>query len=151
EILGCLESPPVTNVSARNLAYVLFTSGSTGFPKGVAVEHGSLSNYVRAIVRALDLPDESSYALVSTMAADLGYTGVYGSLCSGGTLHVIAEDMVLDGKQMSAYFEQCGIECCKTVPSLWEALMSRKNGGRVIPGRRLVLGGEATSWHLINE
>src|SRR5262249_24106216 len=85
--------PPVVQLNRGNLAYVLFTSGSTGSPKGVAVEHRSLANYVSAIAPALDLPAEASYALVSTMAADLGYTGLYGSLCSGGELHVMSQAM----------------------------------------------------------
>src|SRR5262249_31108350 len=145
------EHAPERKLHSGNLAYVLFTSGSTGLPKGVAIQHGSLKNYVRAIEPALKLPGEANYALVSTLAADLGYTGLYGSLCSGGTLHVMSEDRVLDAEAMSRYFEQRGIECCKAVPSLWQALMGGEQSEGVVPLKRLVLGGEATSWQLIEE
>ena len=141
---------PTSGVEDQNLAYVLFTSGSTGRPKGVAVEHRALNNYVHAVTKALDLP-KASYALVSTMAADLGYTGVFGALTTGGTLHIIAEDRVLDAEAMSEYFEQHGIDCCKAVPSLWKALMASKRARGVIPLQRLVLGGEALSWQLMEQ
>src|SRR6185369_734414 len=62
--------------AAENLVYVIFTSGSTGRPKGVAVEHRQLVNYVNAIWQALALPAGSSFASVSTIAADLGNTAV---------------------------------------------------------------------------
>src|SRR5262249_36304579 len=143
--------PPVVQLNRGNLAYVLFTSGSTGSPKGVAVEHRSLANYVSAIAPALDLPAEASYGLVSTMAADLGYTGLYGSLCSGGELHVMSQAMVLDPEQMRDYLERRGIGCCKTVPSLLQAQLGGQPVEGMIPQQRLVLGGEAASWELIRE
>src|SRR5262249_17807452 len=122
---------PEAELVGGNQAYVLFTSGSTGSPKGVAIEHGSLLNYVRGICARLELAEEARYALVSTIAADLGYTGVYGSLCSGGALHVLSAERVVDGGEVSGYFEERGIECCKTVPSLMKALMSGGSAERV--------------------
>src|SRR6185503_9680222 len=81
-------------VAAENLVYLIFTSGSTGRPKGVAVEHRQLVNYVNAICETLALPTGSSFASVSTIAADLGNTAVFPALCKGGTLHLLAEQRV---------------------------------------------------------
>ena len=142
--------PPTAHMDSQNLAYVLFTSGSTGQPKGVAIEHRALNNYVHAVTKALALP-AANYALVSTLAADLGYTGVFGALCNGGALHIMPEDQVLDAEGMSRYFEQRGIDCCKAVPSLWKTLIGSKRGRGIIPRQRLILGGEALSWQLIEQ
>jgi amino acid adenylation domain-containing protein len=130
--------------SAASLAYVLFTSGSTGRPKGVAVEHRQLRNYVNAILKRLALPSESSFALVSTFAADLGNTVLFPSLCTGGRLHVISQERVTDPEALADYFARHEIDCLKIVPSHLEALQSSAAPRSVLPRRRLVLGGEAS-------
>ncbi|WP_156407677.1 condensation domain-containing protein, partial [Achromobacter sp. Root83] len=71
-------------------AYLIYTSGSTGQPKGVVVSHGALANYVAGALARMDLPEDArSMAMVSTVAADLGHTMLFGALCSGRALHMI--------------------------------------------------------------
>jgi amino acid adenylation domain-containing protein len=132
-----------------NLAYVLFTSGSTGRPKGVAIEHRALVNYVRGVSERLSLPEGASYALVSTFSADLGNTMVFPSLCLGGSLHVLGPAIASDADAAAAYLHEHRIDCLKIVPSHLSALLSAAHPEQVIPARRLVLGGEASSWELM--
>jgi non-ribosomal peptide synthetase component F len=84
------------NVRPENLAYVIYTSGSTGRPKGVAVEHRQVVNYVSGLLSRLSLDQKTSFATVSTVAADLGNTSIFGSLCSGRTLHVLSVERGFD-------------------------------------------------------
>ncbi|MEI2583975.1 non-ribosomal peptide synthetase, partial [Scytonema sp. PRP1] len=65
------EANPNSEVIPENLAYVLYTSGSTGQPKGVAIEQRQILNYLHAILDKLQLPTGASFATVSTFAADL--------------------------------------------------------------------------------
>ena len=74
----------------------MYTSGSTGIPKGVAVEHQQLCNYLHGVLKRLALPNSASFATVSTLAADLGNTMVFVSLCTGGCLHVLSQERVAD-------------------------------------------------------
>ena len=145
------ESPeePVNRASEENLAYMIFTSGSTGRPKGVAIEHRQLQNYVHSVVEKLDLPFPANYALVSTLAADLGHTMLFPSLCGGGTLHLISRDLATDPEGLAGYFQQHEIDCLKIVPSHLATLMMNARPERVLPRRRLVLGGEASTPDLI--
>ena len=138
-------------VSDQNLAYVIFTSGSTGRPKGVAVEHRQLVNYLNAIWEKLDLPAGSSFATASTIAADLGNTALFSSLCKGGTLHLIAEERATDPDALAEYFSRNQIDCLKIVPTHMSALLSASNPAGVLPRRRLVLGGEACPWSLVEK
>src|ERR1700754_366397 len=114
---------PVNRASEENLAYVIFTSGSTGRPKGVAIEHRQLQNYVHSVVEKLDLPFPASYALVSTLAADLGHTMLFPSLCGGGTLHLVSRDLATDSEELANYFQEHEIDCLKIFSSHLATLM----------------------------
>jgi amino acid adenylation domain-containing protein/non-ribosomal peptide synthase protein (TIGR01720 family) len=142
---------PLKSVSNENLAYVIFTSGSTGRPKGVAVEHRQLINYLEAIWEKLDLPPGSSFATASTIAADLGNTALFPSLCKGGTLHLIAEERATDPDALAEYFSRNQIDCLKIVPAHMAALLSASKPAGVVPRRRLVFGGEACPWSLVEK
>ncbi len=133
-----------------NLAYVLYTSGSTGEPKGVAVEHRQLASYVAAVLERLDLPEGSSFATVTTFAADLGHTSVFGALASGGTLHVVPRELSADPARLASRFAAYPVDVLKIVPSHLAALLAAApRPERVLPRRRLVVGGEAATWELI--
>ncbi|HEX6039348.1 non-ribosomal peptide synthetase [Longimicrobium sp.] len=125
------------------LAYVIYTSGSTGRPKGVAVEHRQLAHYVQAVAERLALPERASYATVSTIAADLGHTSVFGALCGGGCLHVIGGERIGDGRAFASYLADNDVDVLKITPSHLAALMGGGDPAAVLPRRCLVLGGEA--------
>ncbi len=133
----------------EQLAYVLFTSGSSGPPKGVAVEHRQLASYVRSVIAALDLPPDAVYATVSTFAADLGNTMIFPALVAGGCLHVVPMDRTLDPVEWATYNLRHDIDCLKIVPSHLAALLAGPRPAEALPRRRLVLGGESCSWELI--
>ncbi len=142
------DTAPEAAVSPESLAYVIYTSGSTGTPKGVLVEHRQLAAYVGGVAARLDLPEGARYASVSTPAADLGYTMVFPALVLGGCLHLVPEETATDAEALGGLFEREGIDCLKITPSHLAALMAADRPERVLPRRRLVLGGEAsrTEW-----
>lgn len=138
-----LDDDPVSGVTPENLAYLIYTSGSTGQPKGVEIEHRQIVHYVAAILERMEFPAGCSFATVSTIAADLGNTMLFPSLCSGGCLHVVALERIMDGGALAAYFDRHQIDCLKIVPSHLAALMSGPDPQRLMPRRRLILGGES--------
>ncbi|HET9229032.1 MAG TPA: amino acid adenylation domain-containing protein, partial [Thermoanaerobaculia bacterium] len=145
------EGAPVDRPEPVTLAYVLFTSGSTGEPKGVGIEHRHLASYVAAVLERLDLPEGASFATVTTFAADLGHTSVFGALASGGTLHVVPRELSADPARLASRFAAYPVDVLKIVPSHLAALLAAApRPERVVPRRRLVVGGEASSWELID-
>jgi amino acid adenylation domain-containing protein len=142
------EDPQVQMESAQ-LAYVIYTSGSTGRPKGVGVEHRQLVNYVRAIGERLQIEAGVRLGLVSTYAADLGYTMIFPALCYGGCLDVVDAGRVLDASMLEEHFSRHPIDYLKIVPSHLWALLNSSEGSGFLPRRWLILGGEASSWDLI--
>jgi len=145
---------PTTNLGSiaqlENLVYVLFTSGSTGHPKGVGIEHRQLSNYLNGIVRRLGLPAGAHYAMVSTFAADLGNTVLFPALCTGGTLYIISYLQALNPEALADYFRLHAIDCLKIVPSHLRALLNTAHPAAIPPRQYLVLGGEVLDWELVN-
>ncbi|WP_437675107.1 amino acid adenylation domain-containing protein [Sorangium sp. So ce131] len=144
------DAPLGATARPENVAYLIYTSGSTGRPKGVAVEHRHLANYVRGVLARLPLPEGGGMALVSTVAADLGHTSLFGALCSGRTLHVLSEARIFDPDATAEYMSRHGVDALKIVPSHLTALLEAARPERVLPRRCLVLGGEASSWELID-
>jgi amino acid adenylation domain-containing protein len=142
---------PYTDTSIKNLAYVIYTSGSTGKPKGVAVEHQQLLNYLYGIIERLNLPSAASFAMVSTLAADLGNTAIFPALSTGGCLHIIAKERAIDPEALADYFSRHNIDCLKIVPSHLETLLTYINSKSILPQQRLILGGEAANWNLIKK
>ena len=138
------EENPHRTAEPTHLAYVVYTSGSTGKPKGVAVEHRQLLNYLNGILGRLALPSHASFATVSTIAADLGNTVVFASLCTGGALHVISQDKAADSHAMGDYVRHHAIDCLKIVPSHLAALQTPAQPAQVLPRQLLILGGEAS-------
>ena len=135
-------------------AYIIFTSGSTGTPKGVAVAQSSLVNYTWAVAArlglALDGDEPLAYATVSTLGADLGHTAVFPALVSGGTLHVVPEEIATDGARFAEYVRAERVDVLKITPSHLRALLGAGGPG-VLPQKLLVFGGEALHWDLVDE
>ena len=89
------EGTASVGVGSANLAYVLYTSGSTGQPKGVLVEHRGLVNYLRWA--------ESTYqptrgaVVCSPLSFDATITGLLTPLLCGGQVRFVAEGAEVDG------------------------------------------------------
>jgi amino acid adenylation domain-containing protein len=142
---------PHSHLTTANLAYVIYTSGSTGKPKGVAIEHRQILNYLYSIQQRLELPNHGHFALVSTLAADLGHTSIFPALCFGGCLHLISPDIATNGQALAEYCRQHPLDCLKIVPSHLEALLTSPSASALLPKVRLILGGETCNWQLIQK
>jgi amino acid adenylation domain-containing protein len=147
---GAPDHRPDLPVAPTDLAHIVFTSGSTGVPKGVAVEHRNLAHYLAGAMERLG-PEVAggSYAMVSTPAADLGLTAVFAPLTTGGVAHLLGREVATDPDALAAYLSQHEVDVLKCVPSHLELLAANGDLRRVLPRRLLILTGEALSWDLV--
>jgi arthrofactin-type cyclic lipopeptide synthetase C len=80
--------PQVPGLTTAHLAYVIYTSGSTGLPKGVMVEHRTLSNLVDWHCSAFDLCAGRHTSSLAGFGFDAMAWEVWPALCAGATLHL---------------------------------------------------------------
>jgi amino acid adenylation domain-containing protein/thioester reductase-like protein len=145
-----------TTVSAGGadaVAYVLYTSGSTGAPKGVAVTHRNIRHYVQSLLSRLHITEPLNYAHVSTLSADLGNTCLFLPLWTGGTIHLVADDVRKDAVSLMHYLHAASVDFLKITPSHWDALFRAMRGRREKDPllRYLVLGGELLTSRLARD
>ena len=85
-----VDSAALENVArslvSNNPAYVLFTSGSTGMPKGVAVSHRSICGFIDAFVEAFGIRDDDVIGNQAPFDFDVSVKDIYGALATGATI-----------------------------------------------------------------
>jgi amino acid adenylation domain-containing protein len=136
---------PAVSVAAANLAYVMHTSGTTGTPKGVGVEHRQLAAYCWAFVARARLARGAAFALVQPVTVDASLTFVFPPLMTGGCIHIIDLPDAIDPAAMRAYVREHAIDYLKLAPSHLAALDAGQ-ARRLAPRRALIVGGEPASW-----
>ncbi len=96
-ISGYETTPPDSGVKPENLAYVMYTSGSTGLPKGVMVEHRNLVNLISAQIPKFNITNESRVLQTLSLSFDAALGEIFRSLMAGATLYLAHKDDLIPG------------------------------------------------------
>ncbi len=129
-------------VSPDDPAYVLFTSGSTGAPKGVVQSHRNVLHNVLKLTRGLGIVPSDRLTLLSSPSLGASVSDVYGALLNGAS--VCPFPLRGDGLLRLRFFlADEGITILHCVPSLFRRLSATLDGTEDLSGLRMVkLGGE---------
>ncbi|UWW08196.1 non-ribosomal peptide synthetase [Mycolicibacterium brumae] len=124
------------------LAYVLFTSGSTGEPKGVEVSHDAAMNTVEFINRHFRIgPDDRALAL-STLEGDISVLDVFGMLSAGGTIVMVEENQRRDPDAWVDLIQARRITVLHWLSGWLEMLVALNPVGRIATVRVVPTGGD---------
>jgi natural product biosynthesis luciferase-like monooxygenase protein/amino acid adenylation domain-containing protein/FkbM family methyltransferase len=99
-----------SGVDPEHCMYAIYTSGSTGQPKGISVPHRAFMNLLSWLLHGSSLAPRARTVQLSTFGFCVSFQEVFTSLCSGGTLALVDEELRRDVFGLWKYLESEGIE-----------------------------------------
>ncbi|MFB7358169.1 amino acid adenylation domain-containing protein [Streptomyces gardneri] len=137
------DTPLPSGGSPADLVYTMFTSGSTGEPKGVMVSHRALVNCLVETVETFGIGVGDRCLAVTALHHDLSAFDVFGMLGAGGTLVVPAAADRRDPAHWTELIATHRVTVWNSVPAMMEMLLeSAGEGDRLASLRLAVLGGD---------
>ena len=139
---GPADDPAPTDPGdGSDLIYVLYTSGSTGMPKGVALEHRNVANFLLSMQGEPGMTPQDRIVAVTTLSFDIAALELYLPLITGATVVIASRDQAADGGSLRALMDTHGATVMQATPTTWRLLIDA--GWQGSPGFKVLCGGEA--------
>lgn len=130
--------------STDDTCYILYTSGTTGKPKGVVIRHQSICNFVRVAAFSYGYKPGDRVYQGMTIAFDFSSEEIWVPFAAGATIVPAAGQMTLVGEELAEFLREHDINCMACSPTLLSSIESD------VPSLRLILvGGEACPQNLV--
>ncbi|WP_190109204.1 non-ribosomal peptide synthetase [Streptomyces cinnamoneus] len=127
-----------------DVAYAVFTSGSTGAPKGVLVEHRGAVNLARWVEHTTGIGPDSKVTQNASLHFDASVQQIFSAWAAGATLLPVPDAVRVDGALLYDWLAGQGVTHWDSVPSLWAPVVEHcarriAEGERVLPRLQAVL------------
>jgi amino acid adenylation domain-containing protein len=111
------------NVSSSATAYIMFTSGSTGEPKGVVVRHRPIVNLIEWAGRTFDFDEHDRVLFVNSTGFDLSVFDIFGLLAYGGSIRIVADADLRDPLRLAHILTHEPITFWNSAPAYLQFIM----------------------------
>ncbi|MBD2355237.1 amino acid adenylation domain-containing protein [Tolypothrix sp. FACHB-123] len=133
----------VNQALPSNLAYVLYTSGSTGQSKGVCCHHSGVVNLLADFTNRQQIQAGDACSLWTSLNFDVSVYEIFSALLAGGTLHIVPEVIRSDGSNFANWLEVNQIKSAYVPPFHLQALSDWLSGkSEKLALQRLLVGVE---------
>lgn len=129
----------------RDLAYVLYTSGTTGMPKGVMLEHAALLNRIVQMMRFSEVDAHSQYVFKTNYVFDVAFSDIFVHLLKGASLHITNECFNIPELQK----KESVCDSCHFTTSQFLAYINNNHGKQQF--KKLYFSGEMLSQLAVDE
>lgn len=143
-----VRSPASVEVDLGDLAYIMYTSGSTGQPKGVEVEHRNVAHEVMSMTTLLDITEDDVVLAQSSLSFD-SITDIFIPLVAGATLVVAPHQVAQDGARLAHLLVESGATFMDATPTTWRMLI--ESGWVGNPNLTVLCGGETLTTALARD
>ncbi|MEW1751737.1 amino acid adenylation domain-containing protein [Streptomyces angustmyceticus] len=133
-------APVAPVVHPHHLAYVLYTSGSTGLPKGVAVDHAAIASFLRSVAERPGLGADDRVLALTPLSFDISILELFLPLTRGATVVMAPRAANTDPELLAATIAEAGVSVVQATPTTWRMLLA--SGWTDGHGRVLLSGGE---------
>ncbi|WHX16330.1 amino acid adenylation domain-containing protein [Streptomyces malaysiensis subsp. malaysiensis] len=142
---------PDLPVAGDQLAYVYFTSGSTGEPKGALCEHDGFLNHLYAKIEDLGVQEGDTVAQTAPQCFDISLWQLVSPLLLGGRTLLVEQEAVLDVRRFVDLLARHRVQVAQVVPTYLELLLAETPDGRAaLPDLRVMaVTGEALKKELV--
>jgi amino acid adenylation domain-containing protein len=132
---------PEVEIDGQACAYVLYTSGSTGNPKGVQIEHHSLTNFLLSMQISPGMTIDDRVLAITTISFDIAGLELFLPLITGATLVLADAESARDGRILLEWLRGKQISFLQATPATWRMLL-KAGWNKPLPLKALC-GGEA--------
>lgn len=115
---------PRPAIDGRQAAYIYFTSGSTGIPKGALCEHAGMVNHLAMKVEDMRLRSGDVVAQIASQCFDISLWQLLAPLLVGGSTEIIDTDVQMDVTAFIERLARGGIQVIQVVPAYLDVLLS---------------------------
>lgn len=141
EIVNSSTQPPNPEIKGDDMVYMLYTSGSTGQPKGVLVKHHNLTNFLLSMQKTPGFIAEDTLLAVTTVSFDIAGLELYLPLIAGGKLVITDMATARDGKKLLTLIDEHQVSVMQATPTTWRMLIN--SGWHELKKMKALCGGEA--------